>query len=200
MSSQVMRIVAGLAVVGVASAAAVSYWALRDAQPADGRVVVPEPVDDPAKPQQYIYSESFAQLPVAQRLDYLAQHREQIGQELRRYWRYQMQRTVDGYFALPEDQREAYLDRVIDEMEQFREAMRQRRPEGDQNRREDMRRRWERMSRDERKNLVRDRWRERIEEGTPEQRAKMSAFFRALANRRAQRGLGTMWGGRGRRG
>ena len=60
--------------------------------------------------------------------------RRELFQEMRAPMQERMRATVDGYFAVPEAQRRAYLDQQIREMEQRRAAMQQRfaqRPPGD---------------------------------------------------------------------
>ncbi len=62
------------------------------------------------------------------------EQRRSLFQEMRAPFQNQMRAAVDGYFALPPAQREAYLDQQIREMERRRAAMQQRfaaRPPGE---------------------------------------------------------------------
>lgn len=54
------------------------------------------------------------------------EQRRQLFQEMRGPFESRMRAAVDGYFALPDNLRQAYLDQQIREMEQRRAAMQQR--------------------------------------------------------------------------
>jgi hypothetical protein len=185
--------------------------------------------------QKQAYAQRFEQMNWDQRREAMEQAnlpRDQRGQAMRNLMQQNMQARMDGYFALQtEKERTAYLDKMIDEWEVGRaererqRAQRQREREaagqtsgaaqsngngqsangqgGDRRRGDgqsdqggERRRGWSDPSRQK----------ARLEEHSPEERAKRAAFFAALSERREQRGLPPMGGpggggpGGGRRG
>jgi flagellar biosynthesis/type III secretory pathway M-ring protein FliF/YscJ len=170
-----------------------------------------DPAADPNKPNEYIASAEFENKPVLEQMKYFQEHREQIDHEqARRLWGQRMRKTVDEWYALPEDQRVAYLDGLIDDWEQARDYWRQRREreeqeaersdgqeEGKSDEGSDHQERRDRGPRGERdRGQVRQHIRERTETTSPEDRAKQMAFFSAMMKRRTERGL-PGWGGPG---
>lgn len=138
--------------------------------------------------------------------------RDAMGQAMRQ----RMEKVVDDYFALPEAQRQKYLDQQIDEFERLRkqwEAQSATRPvttppssgRGEGRRddgRDDGRRDGERPTTQEmeqRRAEMRQRMTERMASMPPDRRAKMAEFFAAIQKRRAERGLPEIrgFGGRG---
>jgi len=113
-----------------------------------------------------------------------------------------MNERIDAFFALPVQQRNAYLDKQIKEMEQWRKQWEARRPQNDQARNRSGQGPASTQNRpganaggppggrhvrtaDER-NQRRNR---RLDHTTPEQRAKWTAYFSALQKRRTELGL-----------
>jgi hypothetical protein len=134
--------------------------------------------------------------------------REAMGDAMRQ----RMEKVVDDYFALPESQREKYLDQQIDEFERMRqrwESERANRPstqpgatpgegrDGRGPRADGERPTTQEM--EQRREEMRQRMAERMANTPPDRRAKMAEFFAAMQKRRAERGLPEMrgFGGRG---
>ncbi len=93
--------------------------------------------------REFLASEDFSRLPLDQRMEWMDQARQkmdemdeeerrklfesvdentrhQIGENMRKMMMERMTRDVETYYSLPEAEREAFLDKKIDEMEQFR--------------------------------------------------------------------------------
>ena len=135
--------------------------------------------------------------------------REAMGNAMRQ----RIEKVVDDYFALPEAQREKYLDQQIDEFERMRkqwEAQSTTRPSATQPgatpgegrdgrgpRADGERPTTQEM--EQRREEMRQRMAERMANTPPDRRAKMAEFFAAIQKRRAERGLPEMrgFGGRG---
>ncbi len=130
--------------------------------------------------------------------------KEQARGEMREMFQARITKTVEEYFALPEDQRVGFLDRHIEEMEKWMAQRRQREQERQQaaqeaNQQEGQAgakgeqagsagpggRRGRNLSEDER----RQRRNRRLNNTTPELRAKFTEFFTAIQQRRRERGL-----------
>ncbi len=133
--------------------------------------------------------------------------RREIGQALRPLMTQMADRHIDDYFELPDEEKNAHLDRIIDEMEERRaqwEERRRRREAERADERETEREtdREERASSDRRPERTRgrgmslERIKRRIEHSTPEQRARRQAYWEALRERMEERGIEF----RGRRG
>ncbi|MBN1344741.1 MAG: hypothetical protein JXQ73_18760 [Phycisphaerae bacterium] len=117
-----------------------------------GYYLWPEPAPKPPPPvetattqeaREYLASDDFKRLPVAQRIEWMDQQRQKVDQmdeeERRKLWedtdektrrrihenmremmQERMSQDVKTYHSLPESEREAFLDKKIDEMQQFR--------------------------------------------------------------------------------
>lgn len=163
------------------------------------------PAANPDKPNEYIASDEFKELPVKDQMKYFRDNRDRIDREKAgQLFRARMEEVVDTWYGLPEDKRTAYLDERIDEWEEMRDEMEKQREEDRRRRAEDGEDEEndqqaehpdgrERPSRGE----IRKHIRERTEGTSPEQRAKMMAFFQAMQARRAARGMDSGWGPRG---
>jgi hypothetical protein len=103
-----------------------------------------------------------------------------------------MEHNVETYFNLPKEQKTAYLDKVIDEMQQMRpnfEQMRRDNPRRrDANDVNDPNRAARRAAREAQMNNP-SRARSMRERGNPEQRAKQMQFMQAMQKRMQQRGI-----------
>ncbi len=134
------------------------------------------------------------------------EQRQQVRRNMRTVWRDEMNKRMDEYFAATsEEEKNAILDRQIDEFQKFREQMRERREQ----------RRAEREANGEdgekdgegdgppwrRGNQTRDQRQNRSEGRSPDQMAKMMTYFGAMRARASARGI-QMGGppGRGGRG
>ena len=111
---------------------------------------------------------------------------------MRKSMEQQFDTTLNGYFALAEKDRAAYLDEVIDRMGQMREQWQRRRDPND-NRAER-----ERPQR-ERRAPSAERMRQRTESMDPEKLAKMAEFMQAMQKRMGERGIQGGFGPGGRR-
>ena len=165
---------------------------------------------DPSNPNVYIASAEFANKPLGDQMDYIRANREKLDREsMGRMFQQRMQKTVDEWYALPEDQRDAYLDRQIDQWAQMRQRREQEREERQAEREDGERDEENRDNAEERRQRrergpwgpqadrgeMRQRIRERTEATSPEQRAKMTAFMQAMGRRMAARGMSGGMGG-----
>ncbi|MCG2682382.1 MAG: hypothetical protein L6306_02070 [Planctomycetales bacterium] len=148
------------------------------------------------------------------------QHRE-LREPMREQMARRMEKTIDGYFSLPPDQRKPYLDKQIEEGEKRREEWEKRRREREANRGPsgqgpnrpgagptqggrgpaDANRGRPGGSRNSTPEQRAQRRNRRLDHTTPEQRAKWAEFRDALRKRRIELGLPAQpWGPRGPRG
>ena len=120
--------------------------------------------------------------------------RRNLGGDRRR----EFQARIDTYFELPAEQRDAYLDRLIDERMNRSRPERPRPEQADQTRPErDSSREGSGGSGDGDgprrgrggRGFSPERMKQRIEETDPEQRAKFQEFFKALRKRMEERGI-----------
>lgn len=161
---------------------------------------------DPTSPNDYIQSDAFEKLSAEEKAQYFADNRDSLDHDLmRKLWEKRMNDMVNEWYDLPSDQREAYLDKKIDEGEKFFAAMRAQHEKDREEKAEE-----DAAKEDEDKNNeakggehgrhapsrteVRDHVAERTEKQSPEQRAKAMAFFQAMMARRTARGMPN-WGG-----
>ncbi len=137
--------------------------------------------------------------------DISEEDRRQLRRNMRTVWMGEMSDRAEEYFAAEtEEEKNAVLDKQIDQFQKFRERMeemrKQREDEGEdeddeeaQKEREDRRRNRPVQSTDQKK--------ERMAARSPEQSAKMMNMFMAMRNRASQRGIemgfGRGGGGRG---
>jgi DNA primase len=123
--------------------------------------------------------------------DQFRQEARQLSPEKRRaLFSEQQRKRMQEYFALSEKERAAFLDRLIDQMQQRRQQWQQngnvRGPDGPAGGRQAL----TAEERDRRR-------KQRLDLSTPEERAERAQFFADLRRRREQRGLGNAgWGGR----
>lgn len=137
-----------------------------------------------------------------QREELSEEQRRELRKNMREVWRSVMDERLAEYFAAADADRQAVLDRHIDEFQERRKQWEQRRKEREEDegdaekRREDFRNQMASMSQQERK--------ERSESRNPDQTAQRMAYFSALRDRMSARGIemgGGGWrGGRGRGG
>ena len=116
-------------------------------------------------------------------------HLRQVGREVMMA---SMNKNVDEYFNAAKEEREAVLDRHIDEMTEFLEQMRAYREEHKddpefQEERERERQAWRTRNRQDAK--------DRMEGGNPDQQKRMFAYWGRMRDRTKARGI-NMWGGR----
>ncbi len=108
--------------------------------------------------------------------------RERIRETMRETFRAEQEARVKEYFALPPEERDAYLDQVVDEMaERFQSWQRERRegpPGGEEGNRGG-----------ERRGPTLDRMKERIESSDPAERAQQAEFRRVMREKMAARGM-----------
>jgi hypothetical protein len=185
----------------------------------------PAPDAPPAEILKYTASERFAKLTPEQQQPYLKalrgldrdERREafqsaSLTDDDRQRMRENMFNTymapmMDGYFALSDTkQREAYLDKLIDQQEARRREWARNRPStrpaanaaqaGGNNNNAQAGRNGNRQRGAGRNDPARQK--ARIENTPPERQVKMAEFFAAMRARREARGMSNNWGGRGR--
>ncbi len=126
--------------------------------------------------------------------------RREMGQALRPLMTQMADRHIDAYFELPDEEKNAHLDRIIDEMEERRAQWEERRLQREAGRaveRETERESGgeERAASDRRPDRTRgrgmslERAKQAIEHSTPEQRARRLAYREALRKRMEERGI-----------
>ncbi len=124
-----------------------------------------------------------------QREDLTEEQRRQIAENMRTVWEGEMQKRVDEYFAAPEEEKTAILDRQLDEWQERMKEWERRRKEEEkkdgQKERTDQAPRFAGMfgqqSREQRK--------ERSETRDPDRAGRQMAYFAAMRNRAAERGI-----------
>lgn len=141
-----------------------------------------------------------------ERKDLTDEQREKIGDNLRQAFEEEMDNRVNEYFAAKPEDRDAILDKQIDEMEQRRKDFEARREQEEK----DAKKADDEKERDKR----REEWRKReasksqtqrksdFESRDPDKRAQRASYFRAVQARMAARGIqggrfGPWGGGRG---
>lgn len=170
---------------------------------------MPSPTASPKTLVQFIATERFANLPPDQQQPYLDalekipwSDRRQVFQQAKlsdeeRHAAFentmgrQFEKRMDEFFALPAGpQRDAYLDRIIDQMESRRQRATTRQAAGGNNTANTAGQRGGRGNRGGgRGGNNPARMKNRIERSSPEMRTKFAEFHAALRARRAQRGL-----------
>ncbi len=141
------------------------------------------------------------------------EERGEVFRAMGEQFRQRMDEHLREFAAIPEDQRDEFLDRDIDRMEQMRRDFEKRRAErGSEGGRDGGggppgpgfgrggppgggpgAGRGDRGNRGPRSEEDREDWRRRrLDNSTPEQRALMTEYFKALAERRKERGLDPM--------
>ncbi len=130
--------------------------------------------------------------------DLTDEQRQNLRENMGRLMREDMERKVDEYNSAPEGEKEAILDRHIDEMVAFREKFREYRekhkddPEMEKQR-EERRKNWKPPTKQQRK--------ERMENSNPDKRARGMRYFGKMMARASERGIKMGFGpGGGRRG
>jgi len=121
--------------------------------------------------------------------DLTDEQRRQVAENMRTVWQDTMQKRVDAYYAAASDEdRKALLDRQIDEFEQRRKEWEERRREDEKKAGRDAAERepgfrglFGPQSKEERK--------ERSESRDPDKAARQMAYFSALRERMAERGI-----------
>ena len=202
---------AGVLVLGAGGVWAGKYWAARraesdlhatlaaaSAEEARDALLALEKdqVDDAVEAMK---GRSFSEMREMMRSgDLTDEQRQKLRDVMREVGRAHMNERVDEYFAAAEEQREALLDRHIDEMMEMRERWR---AEREQRREEDGTER-ERPRREPPTRNLQDA-KERMEGGDPDQQKRMTAYWGQMRARMQARGIeggrgfGGMRGGRG---
>jgi len=122
------------------------------------------------------------------------EERERVRETMRETFRAEQEARVKEYFALPAEEREAYLDKLVDEMserfQRWQDGRREEPPGGEAANRD---------GEGERRGPTLDRMRERIESSDPAERAQQAEFRRAMRARMEARGIARPWPGGGGR-
>ncbi len=188
--SRKLTIAAGGAVIALV---AVGVWAIWPMQgPPDPTLQAPQEI------QQYLASKSFANQGLDAQQKYISKafqggrgfrgsgdltddQRRQLRQNVRPVMQQMMKDRVDGYFDTPEEDREAYLDKLIDEFRRRRpERSPRTQPTDRQTQPGQGRRGWRRSP---------DRMKRNLEETPADDRAKQAELWRALRRRMRDRGI-----------
>jgi len=124
-----------------------------------------------------------------QREDLTDEQRRQIAENMRTVWEGEMNKRVDEYFAASEEEKTAVLDRQLDE---WRERMK----EWEQRRKEEEKKDGEKDRADRAQRFAgmfgqqsREQRKERSETRNPDQAGRQMAYFMAMRNRAAERGI-----------
>jgi len=169
-----------------------SAWAVfRGPRPKAGGVAIPPElsvdslkarVEEPEKLRETIRD-------TMRRDDLTDEQRRQIAENMRTVWQEEMQKRVDEYFAASEEEKNAVLDRQLDE---WRERMK----EWEQRRKEEEKKDGEKERADQRQRFAgmfgqqsREQRKERSETRDPDRAARQMAYFMAMRNRAAERGI-----------
>ncbi len=119
--------------------------------------------------------------------------RRQRRQTMRQMFMAVADEQAKTYFSLPENQRQMYLDKVIDDMlkrrEEFQKMREQRRAEMTEEQQQQARQRREQFRQRRGRGPNPGRMRARAERTNPETRARMSEFRRQLRQRMDERGI-----------
>jgi hypothetical protein len=136
-----------------------------------------------------------------QREDLTDEQRRQIAENMRTVWEGEMQKRVDEYFAASEEEKTAVLDRQLDEWRERMKDWEQRRKEEEkkdgEKARDDQSRRFAGMFGQQQ---TREQRKDRSETRNPDQMGRQMAYFAAMRNRAAERGINMPMGGGGFRG
>jgi hypothetical protein len=197
---KIILIVAAAGIVIAGGAGAFALWGYTPPPP-DPKTAAPEDVT------KYLASKQFAKLPMDKKQDYMEKlhrnsgepprrrmrsmenlsekEREQLHENMMPVFMARMRKDIDQYFELPEEQRTAYLDEMIDRDEERRQHWRDRRPPEDNNRngQNDSRRRGRG------RHWGPEHLKRMIENTPPQDRARFMEFRKAMRKRREERGL-----------
>ncbi len=196
------------------AATAYSLWPAREGDPAPP---APPPVpaeQTPGQTVKYLASEEFGRLDDADKQEYFDsvvdhyeskktwpvpraeltdEERERLRKNAGPLFQKMIGKRIDKYFQLPREERTAYLDEMIDRMEEMRKARQERRKQEEEAKPgtpgastsghpgppgRDFKPEWLK------------RW---IEETPPEERAKQAQFMMAIQKRRLERGFKRLW-------
>ena len=190
------KTMAVIVAAAVASAGGIWLYSLWFPRPPEPETAEPEEVRD------YLASDRFGKLSEEERAEYLqalrdsgqmprgrrgrrsadeeltaeeGEQREKIRKNIMPVFRKRHEERLKAYFELPEEERTAYLDEMIDRIQQHRS---ERRPDNEHAPREQRRR-----------GPSPERMKERIETTDPETRAQSTEFRRALRERMEERGV-----------
>ena len=169
--------------------------------------------EDGEKVASYVASEQFGSLPTEEKEAYLKktwenregknwqetyenldeEKKDQLRENLGEMFRERMRQRVEEYFELPQEEREAFLDEMIDRMQQHRRQWEDRRGPG-RGRDGDRERRDGETGRNGPgpggRGFTPDRMKSMLENTSPEDRAKFVEFHKDLRERLRERGLG----------
>ncbi len=134
------------------------------------------------------------------REDLTDEQRRQIAENMRTVWEEEINKRVDEYFAASDEEKNAVLDRQIDE---FQERMK----EWEQRRKEEEKKEGEKERADQGQRFAgmfgqqsREQRKERSETRDPDRAARQMAYFAAVRSRATERGIKMPMGGGGFRG
>jgi len=190
-------ILGGIGILLIAASVTAAVWYLNDDEPP---ILSSEEIldQDPMTTAQYMASKDFAKLPENQKQKYLdtilSDHdkrremfalrdklsdaeKKQLRKNMRPVFRNRMKKHVDEYSDLPPEEREEYLDNLIDQMQE----MRKNRPPRDREGSETSSRRH--------RGITPARMKKWLETTTPSDRAKTVQFMMGMRARMKARGI-----------
>jgi hypothetical protein len=121
-----------------------------------------------------------------QRTDLTDKQREELMRRMRGIWQQRMDQHVDEYFSAPDGQKQAVLDRHIDEMQA---RMREHEAQHEREQAEGQHERRDRPHRPNFANMTAQERKNRSESRNPDRTARRMAYFSALRARMAERGI-----------
>jgi hypothetical protein len=152
--------------------------------------------DNPQKLQEIMHD-------TMQRTDLSDEQRREAMHRMREVWQQRMEKRINEYFvAATADQKQAILDRQLDEMQEEMKAREAQREEMERQR-EEWRRQHERDGQQHRRSfadLPVQEQKTRFEARSPDAAARRRVYFQALRARATERGIQMPWGGFGGRG
>ncbi|MCK5113969.1 MAG: hypothetical protein KAR11_04330 [Phycisphaerae bacterium] len=207
MSKSKWIILGAVGVILVAGAVAGTMWFFSDDEPAP-KILSEEEIGDEEAMQtaRFMASEGFAKLPDDQQQRYLdvvitnhekraelfglrnqlsEAEQKQLGKNMRPVFEKRLKRHVDEYNELPLDEREGYLDNLIDMMQEMRDKTPP--PSGGRDRQAHARR----GGSSGRGKAGRARMKKWVETTSPRDRAKMMNFAMGMMARLRARGINT---------
>ncbi len=147
--------------------------------------------DDPQKLGQIMHD-------TMQRTDLSDEQRREALHRMRELWQQRMDQRINEYFAAAAaDQKQAILDRQLDEMQEEMKAREAQRAAMEQQREERQQRERDGQRRPNFGSLSVQEQKARAESRNPDSAARRRAYFQALRARAAERGIQMPWGGPG---
>jgi pyruvate/2-oxoglutarate dehydrogenase complex dihydrolipoamide acyltransferase (E2) component len=130
--------------------------------------------------------------------DLSEEQRRKIGENVREVWQTRMRESVDEYFNASDEEKNAVLDRHLEEFQKAMQAMEERRKEWEKERENDKDGERERRGRGMFGPQTQEERKAQSESRNPDQMARAMAYFAAVQKRAQERGMKLPQGGPGR--